>query len=235
MEPSTRLAEPAIVVAFHGCRHMSPDLNTGESSARPVPQGVDDHFLITSALGGDSVALRSLMDRYDRLVRYTVFRGAQRKAMADPQWVDSVASATWTGLIQSMRRQPDNPPDSISNYLVRIARNCTVSALRREPKKEMPLQEDDGGGFLEPAAEGEDPSVLLERVELLGTLRECLSELGGEMQRASSQLDAIMGRRWQEAAAALGVSESTLRSRWKKTLELLRGCLERKSGESIAP
>ena len=159
----------------------------------------------------------------------------QRKAMADPQWVDSVASATWTGLVQSLRRQPDNLPESLASYLVRIARNCMVSALRREPKGELPLETADTGGGFEPASQDEDPSVLLERVELLAVLRDCLSELGGEMQRASSQLDAIMGRRWQEAASALGISESTLRSRWGKTLELLRGCVERKSGKSVAP
>lgn len=217
-----------------GVCQMSPESNTdGSTDARERGCG-DDRFLMTSALGGDSAALRKLMDRYDRLVRYTVFRAAQGKAMADPQWVDAVASSTWTGFVQTLRRQPDNLPESLATYLVRVARNCTVSAFRREARADPPFESSDAGGF-EPISSDEDPSVLLERLEMLGVLRECLTELGGEMQRASTQLDAIMGRRWQEAANALGVSESTLRSRWQKTLELLRGCVERKSGKSVAP
>ncbi|MCH7891292.1 MAG: sigma-70 family RNA polymerase sigma factor [Gemmatimonadetes bacterium] len=84
-----------------------------------------------SVLGGDPAALRALMARYDRLVRYTIFQRAQQHCRKDPQWLDSVASATWAGFVQSLNSSPENPPSSVSAYVVRIARNQVARGLRK--------------------------------------------------------------------------------------------------------
>ena len=202
----------------------------------PVPaKPPDDDFLVASLLGGDAAALRKLMDRYDRLVRYAVFRTTKDRCLKDPQWLDSVASEAWTGFVQSIRRDPDNLPKSLGAYLVQIARNRAVSAARRSARgSELPA-----GGIAADAAnipaEMNDPAEELARIELLDTLRGCLAEMDGESRKLAAQLEAITERRWREAAAALGLKESTLRSRWKQVLAGLRRCLRRKTGKNLAP
>ncbi len=197
--------------------------------------GPSDDFLVAGMLGGDWAALNKLIDRYDRLVRYTILRGARERCTHDPQWLESVASATWAGFVQSLQRHPDQRPKSVRAYLSAIAKNQVASAVRRDRAADaatLPL--DRGGGTLI-AATLEEPIDTLSQLELLETLRICLSELAEDDRTLAGQLTAITERRWRDAAATLGISESTLRSRWKRTLERLRDCVRRKTGLSFAP
>lgn len=195
-----------------------------------------DAFLIASVLGGDAAALGKLMDRYDRLVRYTVFSASTDRCSRDPQWLDAMASATWEGFVQSMRHDPDNRPRSLRAYLTRIARNQVVSALRGVRSGAEVVEIDASADQVVVTSELEEPVETLSRLELLEALRACLSELSPEDRTLATQLEAITERRWKDAAAALGLAESTLRSRWRSTLERLRGCVRRKTGEeTFAP
>jgi len=210
-------------------RSAQPD---DRATASPIPS---DEFVIANMLGGDPAALLKLMDRYDRLVRYTIFRASRDRCAHDPQWLESIASATWTGFVQSMQRHPDDPPRSVGTYLVRIARNQAVSAIRGVPIEpgSMSHGEDDEASTI--AANIEQPVDVLGRLESLEALRACIETLDDDDRALASQLAAITERRWKDAANALGLKESTLRSRWKRTLERLRACVERKMGETIAP
>ncbi len=205
----------------------------GTNCVDPTPT---DEFLIAAMLGGDAAALDRLMKRYDRLIRYTVFRASQDRCVQDPQWLESVASATWAGFIRSMQRDTDNPPALVGAYLVRIARNQVVSTLRatRSGSEALSLDLSDDG--IAVASTLEEPIETLSRLELLESLRACLAELGPVDRTMATQLEAITQRRWKEAAQALGVKESTLRSRWSNTLERLRVCVQRKTaGKTFAP
>ena len=105
---------------------------SGDTSAEhDQTSGPDDGFLVASLLGGDSAALSKLMERYDRLVRYTIFRVARGLCERDPDWLESVASDTWAGFVQSMRREAGGRPQSMKAYLAQIARNRAVSAMRQ--------------------------------------------------------------------------------------------------------
>lgn len=196
--------------------------------------GPDDDFLIAGMLSGDAAALDKLIERYDRLVRYTVLRASHSHCLRDPHWLDTIASDTWTGFVRSMQRSPDNRPKSVPAYLVRIARNKCASAMRRTPPAYEPIGGREDGATLDIAATTEEPVDLLCRIELLENLRSCLGELEPDEQRMASELTAITDRRWKEAAASLGMSESTLRSRWKRVLERLRRCITRKTGKTLA-
>ncbi len=197
--------------------------------------GPSDDFLVAGMLGGDWAALNKLIDRYDRLVRFTVLRAARHQCAHDPQWLESVASATWAGFVQSLQRHPDQRPKSVRAYLAAIARNHAVSALRAsQPPDAVHLPFDSGVGMLITATL-EEPIDTLSRIELLETLQFCLLELEEDDRTLVCQLTAITERRWQDAANAMGISESTLRSRWKRTLDRLRDCLQAKTGISFAP
>ncbi len=197
------------------------------------PARIGDDFLLRSAAAGDGAALAELMRRYDRLVRYTVFRFSRTQCTRDPQWLDDVASTAWHGLIHNARTNA-SLPRSLSSLLVTIARNQCISALRRR----RPEFADAASGAL-PAEEVEDgavdPSTILHRLELLAALRECINDLDPEAARLAVHLSDILENRWQTVGRALGVSESTLRSRWPKVIGALRACLRRKHPEFFAP
>lgn len=216
---------------------MTPDKLGEKSLPATGVQGspVDEAFLVRSVLGGDPAALRELMSRFDRLVRYTVFQAARERCRRDPEWLDSVASATWAGFVQSLNRSPDDLPQSVSAYLVRIARNQTASSLR---KKELPVESLDAMDADPGAPDGADdadPLRILSEIEDLTALRACMAGVDGDDRALLAELEAITERRWQDAAAALGLAESTLRSRWKRLLDRLRDCVEGKTGKSFAP
>ena len=168
-------------------------------------------------------------------MRYTILRASGDRCRRDPQWLESIASVTWEGFVRALHRSPDNPPRSVPAYLVRIARNQSASALRKPSSAHESLDvaiEHETSGI---PATLDDPSEELVRLELLEAIRSCLAELDTDEKMMATQLTAITERRWNEAAGALGVTESTLRSRWQRALERLKRCMHRKAGKNLAP
>ena len=196
----------------------------------------DDAALVRGVAKGDPGALRNLMDRYDRLVRYAIYRNLKGHCLRDPTFVDARASEVWAGFVESVRRPGSGVDDNLKAYLIRIARNKCHDFLRRT------AQEPVSGGLLGEAANLTDPdpdplSVLLE-LEQVETLRQCIAELPANDRNLFSQLDLIVNGRWTEAARRLSVPESTLRSRWPRVLSTLRASFSRTSAKfpkSFAP
>jgi RNA polymerase sigma factor (sigma-70 family) len=206
------------------------------ANVEAASSGPDDAFLIQSMLGGDAAALDKLMGRYDRLVRFTIFRVSKVQCGRDPHWVDSIASETWTGFVQSLRRASGNLPGSVSKYLMQTARNRCISALRKLRPDQDSLEDGGEEGTPLQSESDEDPAERLSRLEELEALRDCVFRLDQAGRELYAQIDAIADRRWKDAAGALGLAESTLRSRWKKVSDALRNCLQGKGGaKSIAP
>ena len=181
-------------------------------------------------LNGDSGALTRLMERYDRLVRYTVFRASRRRCLSDPQWVDTIASDAWTGFVRSMQRKPDDLPASVRTYLSQVARNRCLDALRSAPPQHDSIDHGEMGNAVEADAGVEDPSEASVRLEQIDALRACVGSLSDDDQAIYAHLDLITQRRWKEAAKALGMPEATLRSRWTKILERLSQGLAGETG-----
>jgi len=206
--------------------------SAAEHAGDPEPT---DEFLVSSVRGGDSAALRMLIGRYDRLVRFTIYKLTKARCLKDPQWLDSIASNTWAGFVQTIRREGADPPRSVPAFLSYVARNQAIDAVRRKEPDVVPLDADRANEGLATAIERDDPSRLVSDQEELATLRTCLADLPEDDRALSSQLVAITERRWKAAAEALGMSESTLRSKWKQVLARLRACVERKTGGQFAP
>ena len=63
----------------------------------PPRQAPSDQELLARTAGGDPTALRALMDRYDRLVRFTIYRTSRQRCRQDPTCADpSVRAAIGT-------------------------------------------------------------------------------------------------------------------------------------------
>lgn len=185
-----------------------------------------DHSLLTSAVAGDRAALDTLMGRYDRLVRFTIYRCSKRQCLRDPQWLDTVASDTWVGVLRSFGRDIEKRTQSLSAYLTAIARFQTLTAIRQARKRGI-LETMPGDSELGAGDDGKVDSVesAATEFESIIVLRAALADLPESDKVILSQLEAITSRRWVDAGNALGMSESTLRSRWKRVLDRIRGAV----------
>jgi RNA polymerase sigma factor (sigma-70 family) len=186
-----------------------------------------DNALLTAIGDGDPMALRLLMDRYDRLVRFTVYRGSRQRCHRDPLWLDSVASEVWTDLYKVSR---SGPPEvsNMASYLIQISRRRCIDALRRRGEAALAAASPDRAEQMEPFSPQEDTADSLAAVEELEFLRACMEQLDEEGQRLCTEIAAITAGHWRDAAGRLGMPESTLRSRWARVLVALRRCLQKK-------
>ena len=185
----------------------------------------DDARLMEAVARGDALAVRRLMDRYDRLVRYAIFRISRQRCHQDPLWLDSVASETWTDICRSAGR--GQPVRHVHAYVIQIARRRCIDRLRQWERTDRTadLAAEDELQFIDTQ---EDTVDLLGKMEDLTALRECVAGLEEADGVLFGEVEAITGGRWREAGGRLGMPESTLRSRWKRVLEALRACMEGK-------
>jgi len=194
-----------------------------------VPDHPPDGELVRRIRAGDAGAMNVLMSRYDRLVRYTIFRACRQRCARDPHWLDARASETWTGFLQSIRRHGFATPDDLSKYLTQIARNKCRDAIRIGSALAGRVVSADEEELSQLSVEQEDTAATVSRLETLDILRACMQALEPEDRAVCAQLTLIVERRWKEAAEKLGIAESTLRSRWARILERLRSDLDEKN------
>lgn len=193
-----------------------------------MPPGTDqpdDAELIEAVVAGDPLAVRRLMDRYDRLVRYAIFRMSQQRCQQDPLWLDSLASEAWTDICRSLGQ--GQTIRHLHSYLIQIARRRCIDRLRQWERTDRAgdLESSDEAQLIAPQ---EDTVDLLGKMEDLTALRGCVAELEEADRALFGEVEAITGGRWREAGGRLGMAESTLRSRWKRILEALKLCMESK-------
>jgi RNA polymerase sigma factor (sigma-70 family) len=203
------------------------------------PVGPSDLELIARLLAGDEDAMRHLVDRYDRLVRYTIFKTARRHCDRDPTWLDARANEAWAGIVHSFRRAAKTgQPANVASYIAQISRNkCLDAAKKADSRAVIPFETPlEGGRSMDVAADpGSDPALMLESVEELEALRDCMARLNSDDRILCGEIELIMEKRWREAAERLEIAESTLRSRWRGVLGRLKACLEKKIKKSLAP
>ena len=201
----------------------------------PHDRRTDDELLADLARR-DSLALRVLMDRFDRLVRFTIFRTHRQRCRQDPLWIDSVASEVWTDLCRSARAGKLEDISNIQSFFIQVTRRRCIDALRRSAETPLAAGGPEDGLDAQPIMTDDDTDSLLDRAEHLTALRGCVSKLGEAEQIICGEISAITAGRWREAGQRLGMAESTLRSRWARVLQNLRQCLEKKSfGSRPAP
>jgi RNA polymerase sigma factor (sigma-70 family) len=210
--------------------------HTPTDSAGRDGSGMDedppDAALVAGLVRGDPDALRALMRRYDRLVRFAIYRTCRAHCTQDPDWLDAQASETWTGFIRSMQRRGARPPDDLPNYLLQIARNKCLDAVRIGRALADWAAPADEARIAQLTDNNEDTTELVSRLDQLESLRACMASLDPADRTLCSQLDLIVERKWTEAAEKLAMPESTLRTQWKGVLDRLRACIEKKTQEN---
>jgi RNA polymerase sigma factor (sigma-70 family) len=211
----------------------APSPDAGRSRPQPGPA---DQQLIARLLSGDEDAARLLIERYDRLIRYTIFKTGKRHCDRDPGWLDARANEAWTAIVSALRRRGVHAiPPKIPAYFATIARNKALDAVAQaDARTTVPFDSAaaESGPPAEPASDAAtDPASMLENVEQLSALREAILLLNADDQRICGEIELILERRWREAAQRLALPESTLRSRWGHILDKLRANLEQKKSK----
>ena len=194
------------------------------------PTEPSDQQLFAALAGGDPTALRRLMDRYDRLVRYTIFRASRQRCQRDPLWLDAIAGEVWTDLCRTVAARGPDQIASVHSFLIQLARRRCIDGLRRvglTALSDQPGVEEIDAAHQQAAADQAvfEQVAQLEQIEALG---RCLERLDDPADRQlCAELADLTAGRWKQVAERLKLPESTLRSRWKRLLGRLRACLEK--------
>ncbi|MGH8214386.1 MAG: sigma-70 family RNA polymerase sigma factor [Rhodanobacteraceae bacterium] len=105
-------------------------------------------------------------------------------------------------------------------WLITLARNQCIDRLRKH--REVPLDEAKAARLTDPDP---DPSAHSEASEERQRLERCLDTLAGQ-QKADVRAAFFSGATYNELAKRCGVPLATMKSRIRRSLIRLRGCLE---------
>ena len=189
-------------------------------AARSGPGELEDAALVARARREpERPALQALYLRYER----EVFRFLLRLT-ADRDVAEDALQETFVLMQRGLHRyDPDRP---FRPWLLAVARNAGLNALRSRRKKTEPLPEDEG-----PPAPGatEDEAA---RREARDRARGALEALSDESRALLLQRHAL-GQTLDELAESWSCSERTIRNRLQRAgEELARAILARKAGEA---
>lgn len=173
------------------------------SAARPaavVQADASDRACLAAIAGGDRRAMHQLYARHSVRVYRFVLRLTRNETLAE-DLVNEVFLDVW--------RQADRfeARSQVSTWILAIARNKAMSAMRRRPDEE--LNEDALSLVADPS---DDPEEVLEKVERSDLLRRCLEQLS-PAHREIIDLVYYHERSVEEAATITGIPAATVKTR----------------------
>jgi RNA polymerase sigma-70 factor, ECF subfamily len=172
-----------------------------------------DEDLVKRVAGGDRLAMQTLFSRHQMRVFRFVLRMVRDESVAEDM-ISEVFLDLW--------RQADRfeARSSVSTWLLAIARNKALSALRK--RREASLED----GVAEAIAdEADDPAVILQKQDKGAAMRACIDRLSVE-HREVIDLVYYHETSVEEVAQIVGIPENTVKTRLfharKKLSELLK-------------
>ena len=164
---------------------------------------VTEARLVAQALGGSEAAFEQIVRRHQRAVLTLLVRLTGDAGLAEDLAQETFVKAFRSlGAFDTARR--------LSSWLLRIAHNTGIDALRRQRLKTVPLETAAADNQpLDPEAPAEaDP---LERAALAGALDSAMQRLT-PTQRAAMSLRYEEGLSFADVGQVLGMPEATARS-----------------------
>jgi RNA polymerase sigma-70 factor (ECF subfamily) len=185
--------------------------------------------LVRSILAGDPRAPERLMRRHNR----ALYRTARAILRDEAEAEDAVQEAYIRAFTSLDRFRGES---SVSTWLIRIAANEALMRLRKRRGAEViPLEPDDAEALMGDMAR--EPETGPERSTLDAEVRR-LVERGidalPDMYRTVFVLRAVQELTVEETAAALGLPEATVRTRYFRARALLRSALDSDMDEAMA-
>lgn len=204
---------------------------SAQPNAAPAPS--TDADLVAGVRAGDRAAIETLVRRHNRVL----YRTARAILRDDTEAEDVVQEAYMQALrgIESFRGD-----STLSTWLVRIAANEALMRRRKLARNAtiLPLDAEAAQSVEETIAdEAAGPEEEAMNTELHRTLEQCIDALP-DLYRSVFMLRGVEELTVEETAAALGLPEATVRTRFFRARALLRGALEtrldRAMGETFA-
>lgn len=166
----------------------------------------------------DPMAFRAFVVRHERMVFALLSRmlGGRSGAHAE---VEDLAQETF---VRAFRAFPDfDPagPAKLSTWLLTIATRLALDARKKRHLESVPLEEDH-----DRSERPSNPELSLERRQLGDAIAHAASELPDD-QRAALVLVEMHGLSMLEMAEALGVGESTAKTKLFRAREKMRAAL----------
>lgn len=202
--------------------------------------GIQDAELMVSLVRGDAAALTELYDRHADVI----FRAAYRR-LGDRQLAEEVVQDTWLTLWDRADLF-DPAAGSLVAWLSTIARNRAVDRLRALARRPgaLPLSAvfaaDTGedralavGQVLVSEDQSRDPQLVLDELELRGTMLHALSQIPTD-ERHVLELAYYGDLTQPEIAQRLGWPLGTVKTRTRRGLLRLRGVLAGPLGPDMA-
>jgi RNA polymerase sigma-70 factor (ECF subfamily) len=193
-------------------------------AAKPVPTIVTDEALSHRAVRGDAQAFEALMRRHNR----TLFRTARAILRDDAEAEDALQD----GYLRAFRSMGTFRGEArVSTWLVRIVANEALARRRKGVRRAavIPIRRGAEEHQYEAEAvmsEHDGPQDLAERAEIRSLLERAIDALPEEF-RIVFVLRALEELSVQETAAALGIPEVTVRTRFFRARSQLREALSR--------
>jgi RNA polymerase sigma-70 factor, ECF subfamily len=192
-------------------------------SAQPAIDATQPHTeeeLVARARAGDAAATEVLIRRNNRML----FRTA-RAILRDDAAAEDVVQEAYVQAFRSLASFRGE--SSFSTWLVRIAANQALMRRRREARADKVIPIDPNGALLMESIEDEaaGPERAAMGAQLRGLLERRIDELP-DLYRAVFVMRAVEEMSVEETAAALGLPEATVRTRFFRARALLRGALE---------
>jgi RNA polymerase sigma-70 factor (ECF subfamily) len=189
---------------------------TAATADRPrgAVQETSDEALVLSIATGDKQALQVLFGRHNVRVYRFVLRFLNDEAAAE-DLVSEVFFDVWR---QASRFEARS---QVSTWLLAIARNKALSALRRRSTEEL---DDEVAEFIEDPADS--PEVTMQKKQRSSILAECLTQLSAA-HREIIDLVYYHEKSIDEVAEIIGVPQNTVKTRMfyarKRIAELMNG------------
>jgi RNA polymerase sigma-70 factor (ECF subfamily) len=173
-------------------------------SVAPISAAVQadttDRACLAAIAGGDRRAMHQLYGRHSVRVFRFVLRLTRNETLAE-DLVNEVFLDVWR---QAGRFEARS---QVSTWILAIARNKAMSAMRRRPEEE--LNEDALALVADPS---DDPGEILEKVERSDILRRCLEQLS-PAHREIIDLVYYHEKSVEEAAVITGIPAATVKTR----------------------
>lgn len=181
---------------------------------RGAVQETSDEALVLSIAAGDKQALQVLFGRHNVRVYRFVLRFLNDEAAAE-DLVSEVFFDVWR---QANRFEARS---QVSTWLLAIARNKALSALRRRSTEEL---DNEVAEFIEDPADS--PEVTMQKKQRSSILAECLTQLSAA-HREIIDLVYYHEKLIDEVAEIIGVPQNTVKTRMfyarKRIAELMNG------------
>lgn len=196
-----------------GSQGIARSFLLGKAPRSPRSVDTSDEALIGAVAGGDRPALEVLYARHNVRVYRFVLRIVGNDALAE-DIVSDVFLEVWRHAERFSARS------QVSTWLLAIARNKALSALRRRSCDHLDEQ---AAAAIEDPADG--PDVAVQAKDRSVALRTCLSQLSAT-QREVIDLAYYHEKSIEEVAQIVGVPENTVKTRMyyarRRMAELLK-------------